>query len=84
MGNVKKKFEELYYKYWKILSLKELDYFAKQLEKEGYIINIKRNKNLVKIKYEKANFKNYLKRALSLFKNNTLKLMDWQKYIYKV
>ena len=84
MSKIKDTFESIFYKYWRVMSLKELSYFSNQLALNGYNIRIKRSFANITIVYEKPSLKDYFQRVIAKLKGVNLKLMPYQRYIYKI
>jgi hypothetical protein len=70
---INNQFDLLWIKYSKIISIKEIESFSKQLVNSGYTIRIK-NYSVV---YEKPTLKDLFLKLLSLIKGISLKLTSY-------
>ncbi len=82
-ARIAKTFENIYSKYNKVMSLKELNDFASQLSEHGFDLAIDRKNNKINAIFETAGSMDYFKRICANELNIDLKLRPYQNYLYR-
>lgn len=75
-------FETLLKKYGKVLSLKELAEFSKQLAECGYSFHIRKDQDIIKPEYDKPGLFDSFRRYAT--KERDLHLTPAQQYMYRM
>jgi len=66
-----------------ILTLGDFAEFAKQLEKEGYVLSVTTSSKGIRFRIEKPNFIQLIQRIVATITQKRLKLTSWQKYAFR-